>query len=126
MMYHRAPNHPEDTSITIRAAGPEDVRALRRLAQRDTRALPAGELLVALVDDEARAAISLASGEAVADPFHRTEELVGMLTLRRAHLCGKGRQPGRGLMRLLGNRGRSSAPQPAGTLRRLGARRTAA
>jgi hypothetical protein len=124
-MYNRAIKDPTGTSITIRAAGPEDVEALHRLAQRDSRPVPEGRLLVALVDGEARAAISLASGETIADPFHPTEELVGMLTLRGSSLRGERRHRRRGLKRLLRSRGRgSSAPQPAGTLRPLGVRRT--
>lgn len=124
-MYNRAIKGSTGTSITIRAAGPEDVEALHRLAQRDSRAVPGGELLIALVDGEARAAISLASGETIADPFHRTEELVGMLTLRGSRLRGERRQPRRGLKRLLrGRSGGSGAPQPANTLRPLGVRRT--
>lgn len=124
-MYNRAIEDPTGTSITIRAAGPEDVEALHRLAQRDSRAVPGGELLIALVDGEARAATSLASGETIADPFHRTEELVAMLTLRGSRLRGERRQRRRGLKRLLrSRRGGSGAPQPAGTLRPVGMRRT--
>jgi hypothetical protein len=107
-MYNRAIEDPTGTSITIRAAGPEDVEALHRLAQRDSRPVPEGELLIALVDGEARAAISLASGETIADPFHRTEELVGMLTLRGSRLRGESRQRRRGLRRLLRSRGGGS------------------
>jgi hypothetical protein len=84
MMYNNTP--AIDTPITIRSAVPGDDRALRRLAQRDTRALPEGDLLVAVVDGELRAAISLARGEVTADPFHRTQELVRLLTMRRAQL----------------------------------------
>ncbi len=114
-MYYKPTPVQTEASITIRSAAPGDDEALRRLAQRDTRAVPEGELLVALVDGEARAAISLASGETIADPFHRTVELVGMLTLHRSRL---GREPRRrGPKRLLWSRGRSSAPQPAGSLR---------
>ena len=91
-MYYMARNDPTESSITIRAAGPHDVEALRRLAQRDSRAVPDGELLVALVGGEARAAIALASGETIADPFHRTEDLVRMLTLRGSQLHGETRQ----------------------------------
>jgi hypothetical protein len=120
-MYNISSEGITDSSITIRAADPEDVVALRRLAQRDSRPVPEGELLIALVGGETRAAISLARGETIADPFHRTEELVGMLTMRRSRLRGKGRGR-RGLKGLLGRRG-SSAPQPAGTLRPY-ARRT--
>lgn len=120
-MYNIGSDHPTDSAITIRPADPEDRLALRRLAQRDSRPVPEGELLIAMVGDEARAAISLPSGQTIADPFHRTEELVGMLAMRRSRLRGKTR-PRRGLKGLLGRRG-SSAPQPAGTLRPY-ARRT--
>jgi hypothetical protein len=88
-MYHIATKDQTGTFITIRAAGPEDIEALSRLAQRDSRAVPDGDLLIALVDGEARAAISLASGETVADPFHRTQELVEMLTLSAARLSAR-------------------------------------
>jgi hypothetical protein len=120
-MYNIRSEDASYSSITIRPGDPEDLVALRGLAQRDSRPVPDGELLIALVGGEARAAISLASGETIADPFHRTEELVGMLTMHRSRLRGKGRPRG-GLKGLLGRRG-SSAPQPAGTLRPY-ARRT--
>jgi hypothetical protein len=122
-MYNMGSEHTADNSITIRAARPEDLAALRRLAQRDSRPVPEGEVLMALVGGESRAAISLASGETIADPFHHTEELVEMLTMRRSRLRGEKRRR-RGLRGLLGRRG-SSAPQPAGTLRPF-ARRTGA
>jgi hypothetical protein len=99
MMYHRDPRSLP-TSITIRAARGSDESALRHLAQRDTRPLPDGELLVALVDDEPRAAISLTTGEVIADPFHRTEDLVRMLALRFAQMHRGLPTPRRGLRRL--------------------------
>jgi hypothetical protein len=85
-MYHIATKDQTGSSVTIRAAGSEDVEALNRLAQRDSRAVPEGELLIAVVGTEARAAVSLASGETVADPFHRTDELVDMLTQHASEL----------------------------------------
>jgi hypothetical protein len=100
VMYYKPNRDQTETSITIRAARLEDADALRRVAQRDSRAVPEGELLVALVDGEARAAISLASGETIADPFHPTAELVGMLTLRVSRLCGEPRRSRGGLRRL--------------------------
>jgi hypothetical protein len=99
-MYYKPNRDQTETSITIRAARLEDADALRRVAQRDSRAVPEGELLVALVDGEARAAISLATGETIADPFHPTAELVGMLTLRVSRLCGEPRRSRGGLRRL--------------------------
>jgi len=70
-----------------------DRAALRRIAQRDSRPVPEGELLVAEVDGELQAAIELATGEVIADPFRRTVELVRMLVLRRSLLRGESRQP---------------------------------
>jgi hypothetical protein len=70
--------------ITIRAAGDADLAALARLAGRDSDRVPAGPLLIAAVGPEVRAAISLVDGAVVADPFHRTVELVEMLRIRAA------------------------------------------
>jgi hypothetical protein len=69
-------------TITIRHSTRFDRAALRRLAELDGRPAPAGEALLALVDGELRAALPLAGGEALADPFHRTAELVDLLRVR--------------------------------------------
>lgn len=74
--------HIESAEITIRAARAEDMIDVARVAGRDTEELPAGPLLVAKVSDDVRAAISLADGTVIADPFHRTAELVEMLRIR--------------------------------------------
>ena len=100
MMYHRTPENPESGSIVIRPARPSDEDAVRLVAQRDSRAVPDGELLIADVEGAVRAAISLTTGEIVADPFQRTEELVRVLSLRRAQLRHEDRRPNRGLRRL--------------------------
>jgi hypothetical protein len=76
------------TSVSIRRAGPHDAPALCRLAALDSAAPLRGEILVAEVDGVALAALSLADGSAVADPFARTAELVALLRLRRAQMCG--------------------------------------
>jgi hypothetical protein len=94
MMYHRKPEETELPSITIRLMRPTEVDEVRRVAQRDSRHLPDGELLVAIAEGEVRAAISLRSGEVVADPFHHTEELVRVLALRRGQM--QNGIPGRG------------------------------
>jgi hypothetical protein len=104
MMYNNTGS--TDLSITIRAAAPGDDRALRRLAQRDTQAPPEGNLLVAEVGGELRAAISLDSGEVTADPFHRTQELVQMLTVQRLQ-CEAARR------RRTGGWLRQTGPRPA-------------
>jgi hypothetical protein len=86
MMYHRKRDETELPPITIRLMGPTDVDEVRRVAERDCRDVPGGELLIAIAEGEVRAAIALDSGEVVADPFHPTEELVRVLALRRAQM----------------------------------------
>jgi hypothetical protein len=71
--------------ITLRLAGPDDERALERLAQLDSRPLPPGPHLLCERADRIDAAISLGSGELVADPFRRTAELCELL---RCHAGG--------------------------------------
>jgi hypothetical protein len=73
--------------VTIRAAVPADEAALRRLAQLDSAAPPQGPVVVAEVDGGLLAAISLADGRTVADPFAPTAELVAMLQVRAAQLA---------------------------------------
>jgi hypothetical protein len=67
------------SAITIRPAYPDDVAAITRLAALDSAAVPASPFLLAEVDGELRAALSLASGRAIADPFHQTLRIVEML-----------------------------------------------
>ena len=70
--------------ISIRMASGDDDAALRRLAGRDSVAVPAGPLLVAEVGGELRAAIALERGAVIADPFRHTSELVDLLRARYA------------------------------------------
>lgn len=72
----------ENSDITIRAATPADTDALVRVAGRDAGELPQGPMLVAEVAGDVRAAIDLHDGMVIADPFHRTVELVEMLRIR--------------------------------------------
>jgi hypothetical protein len=81
-----------ETNVSIRLANASDAPALRRVAGRDSRRLPEGDLLVAVVGGEVRAALSLRTGESVADPFHPTASLIELLRLR-AHY-GNGHRPG--------------------------------
>jgi hypothetical protein len=71
-------------SITIRYATAADRVALERLAVLDSAPALAGDVLLAEVDDEAVAAIELAGGATIADPFRPTAELVELLGLRAA------------------------------------------
>jgi hypothetical protein len=79
-----------DTSgaVTIRKVNGShaDRLALERLAERDSRKTLAGDILVAEAEGTALAAISLESGEVIADPFSRTAEVRSLLELRAAQL----------------------------------------
>jgi hypothetical protein len=71
--------------VTLRLADAADGAALDRLAQRDCRLLPPGPHLLAEREGRIEAAVSLASGELIADPFRRTAELCDLL---RCHAGG--------------------------------------
>ena len=75
-------SHTPSPIISIRAATTNDGRTLTRLAALDSAEVPAGPVLVAEVDGEAQAALSLRDGRVVADPFERTAELVSLLRVR--------------------------------------------
>lgn len=72
--------------LRIRYAGSSDDPALWRLAALDSAAVPQPPLLVAEVDGELHAALSLWDGSAIADPFRKTEALIELLVLRAAHI----------------------------------------
>ena|SRR5688500_6670109 len=86
-------------SISIRSFTDSDARAVRVVAQRDSSTVPAGMLLVAEVGGRVRAALSLDTGEVVADPFAPSAELVDLLRARARQLNGRpARRRRRGLV----------------------------
>ena len=72
-------SHISSPTIAIRPATPADGRILMRLAALDSAPIPFGPVLLAEVDGEAKAALSLRDDRAIADPFARTEELIQLL-----------------------------------------------
>jgi hypothetical protein len=76
-----------EAAVTIRYAFPDDAQALARLAALDSRQLPSHPVLVAEVDGQLRAAMSIQGGEFVADPFHRTVALLDLLAIRARQLA---------------------------------------
>jgi hypothetical protein len=72
--------------VTIRLSTSDDQDAILTLAQLDSRKAPSELMLLATVKGELRAALPLAGGEAIADPFHPTAELVELLRVRNALL----------------------------------------
>ena len=100
------------TSITIRPAYADDQAALARLAALDSAAgVPASPVLVAEVDDELRAALSLADETVIADPFFPTQHLVRLL---RAHAASVTESRGHGTRRPLRRSRRLSTGFAAG------------
>jgi hypothetical protein len=73
-------------AITIRRATESDCSVLERLAALDSSTVPSGDVLIAEVGDEPRAAIEVATARVVADPFRRTDHLVELLGFRAARL----------------------------------------
>jgi hypothetical protein len=68
--------------MVLRAERPNDEQVLRRLAALDSARPLKGRALVAEVDGRAIAAIDVADGRIVADPFVRTTEAVELLKVR--------------------------------------------
>jgi hypothetical protein len=65
--------------ITITHSTQANASEVWRLAALDDRRAPKAPALLAYVDGELRAAVSVRDGHAVADPFHPTAELVEIL-----------------------------------------------
>jgi hypothetical protein len=82
------PETATNTEVTIRRMdlSADDQASLSRLAALDSHAPLDGPVLGAEVEGELRAAISVATGEQVADPFVRTSELSALLRLRADQL----------------------------------------
>ena len=102
-MTHQA-DHNSKPGITIRRLTETDEPAVAELAERDSRRRPEGDLLGAEIEDRLLVAASVASGEIVADPFTRTDELRALIEMRIAQI--KGPKP-RGLGLRRGQRIRS-------------------
>jgi hypothetical protein len=77
-----------NTALTIRRATATDAFALRRLAVIDSASPPTGDVLLAEMDSELWAAVSLDTGDAIADPFRPSGELVELLRFRAERLNG--------------------------------------
>jgi hypothetical protein len=74
--------------IKIRLTGPEDARAVHRLAALDSAEVPSGWMLIAEVGEEPWAAVEVRTGKAIADPFRPTADIVQLLRMRATKLRG--------------------------------------
>jgi hypothetical protein len=91
--------HTETPVLALRLAGPDEADELAELAELDSQRPLTGDVLVALLDGELVAAMSLEDGRVVADPLVRTLEERALLRTRAAQLK-RGPKPRRRRFRL--------------------------
>jgi hypothetical protein len=73
-------------TIELRFPHPNEARDVRRLAELDSSPALTGQVVIALIDGEAVAGMSLLDQQVVANPFVPTREAVALLRLRAEHL----------------------------------------
>ena len=83
-----------DEAISFRLSRVSDDPSLERLAALEGREVPRGGHLVAEVDGEVVAALPLAGGDALADPFRPTAHLLPLMHKRAAQLHAPSRSRG--------------------------------
>jgi hypothetical protein len=71
-----------EENVTLRLGSPADQASLARLAELDSSTPPAQPVLLAEVDGQVRAALSLTGGTVIADPFYPTAQLIDLLRAR--------------------------------------------
>ena len=103
---------PAGQSVVLRMAEAEDALALQRLAWLDSAAAPRGAVLLAEVDGELVAALTLAGRLRIGDPFRHTRAILDLLELRADQLdLAQGTPSGPGKLRECPKATRSTAPQ---------------
>jgi hypothetical protein len=90
--------------MELRLARADETDTVRRLAALEDAPELKGQVLLALADGAAVAALSLDDERIVANPFILTGDAVALLRLRAEHLLGP-RPRGRRLGALIGSRG---------------------
>jgi hypothetical protein len=75
------------STIVLRLAADADAPALRRLAALDDAPALQGSVLMAVVDGEPTAALSLDDRRVVANPFRLTEHEVTLLRMQAEHMA---------------------------------------
>jgi hypothetical protein len=88
-----APSPPP--RVALRQAEADDAPGLRMLAELDEAPKLAGEALIALIEGEVVAAISLDDGRVLANPFVASSDAVALLKLRAHQLRDRGARPRR-------------------------------
>ena len=80
------PGRRRPLEFTIRPSYPDDASAIYHLAALDEAKVPPEPLLLASVDDELWAAVSLETLEVIADPFRPSGELASIVVQRACQL----------------------------------------
>lgn len=114
-MSSSAPSLPSMDALIIRPAYPDDHAALERVARLDSRRPLSrrGPALVAERDGRILAALSVADGRAIADPFAPTADLVALLRLRAAADSAATSRSVQGARELLRRAGATARRRPA-------------
>jgi hypothetical protein len=95
----RGSRHDAETSsdttphITVRHFAERDIAGIQRLAILDEKPLPSGGVLVAERAGELVAALPVDGGDALADPFQPTADVVALLKVRAKQLRADKREP---------------------------------
>jgi hypothetical protein len=89
-----APRAPGPTArVTLRLATADDEPQLARLAALYERPLPSDPLLLAEVDGELQAALTVTGAQELMDPYLPTAALVELLAVRAKHLRDQMKSP---------------------------------
>jgi hypothetical protein len=81
---------PEVQRVTVRLAESADFDAIVRLAALDSARVPEGELVLAELNGSIQAAVPVDGGNAIANPFVPTADIVKLLEVRARQLRAKG------------------------------------
>jgi hypothetical protein len=93
--HHKIPSRPlggASPTVELRVARGDDAATTRRLAALDDAPELEGRVLLAVLDGEAVAALSLDDGRVVANPFVPTAHAVSLLRLRAGHVSSRRRR----------------------------------
>lgn len=82
-------------TVALRLAESDEAAVVRRLASLDDQPALEGTVLLALLDGEVEAAMSLDDRRIIANPFLETRGLVQLLRLRAEHIAGPDPRRGR-------------------------------
>ena len=89
-----SPDSPAPT-VALRLAERDEAAMVRRLAALDDQPALEGRVLLALIDGEVEAAISLDDRRVIANPFLATRDVVQLLRVRAQHIAGPDPRRGR-------------------------------